>query len=266
MRLSWRKWGVSGSAWLAVVALGGMAFAGATSGSEPSAWLSPAGVVEGKTLSSGEPFEMTLHFAGDPDSVYDLAVTYDGDGIGVCQSDVVTLETNSEGKATFDCMFTTVENLGSHPLTGPVTFTVTLVDEVVASAVASLTVSPAEVEEAPEPEGSEQELTQGEGEQGPNHGHCVSFWTHEAKAQGLTGKHKGAFVSAIAQNPDAVADKDEPGAECDFQDALDAALEEQATADAAAAEVQAAKAAAKEQRRSENAKGSKPGEEGAPSE
>jgi len=260
MKLSWRKWGVSGMAWVSVLALGGMALAGSVSGStEPSAWLSPKGAVEGKALGSGEPFEMTVHLQAEPDSSYELAVTYDGDGIGVCQEDSATLDTNPQGKAVFECVFTTVENNGTEDLAGTVTFTVTQEDVETAVVVASLSVKPAEVEEELEEElEGELEVTEEDEETGANHGHCVSYWSHEAKAQGLHGKHKGAFVSSIAGNKDAVAEKGAPDDECDFQADLDAALEAQGEAD----EAKAAKFNAKEQRRAAKAAG-KNGDEAA---
>lgn len=87
---------------------------------------------------------------------------------------------------------------------------------------------PAVVPGAPEVEDAE---TQNSEAGGPNHGHCVSYWAHQAKDQGLEGKDKGQFVASIAQNAEAVSMKvDEGGSPdetCDFQSDLDAALEEQ---------------------------------------
>ena len=60
-----------------------------------------------------------------------------------------------------------------------------------------------------------------------NHGHCVSYWAHQAKAQGLKGRSKGQFVSSIARDKGAtstkVTDGGSPAATCDYQSALDAA-------------------------------------------
>lgn len=62
---------------------------------------------------------------------------------------------------------------------------------------------------------------------GPNHGHCVSYWAHKAKAEGLTGKSFGAFISTVAQNDSATSSKvtgtATPDGTCNFQAALDAA-------------------------------------------
>lgn len=249
MRLSWRNWGVSGMAWLAIVALGGMAIAGVAVGSsEPFAWLSPKGAVEGKTLDSGEPFEMTLHLEADAEQSYDLAVTYDGDGVGSCQADAAVLETNPQGKAVFECDFATVENTGTEDLAGTVMFTVTQEGADVAEVVAALSVRPQEVEEPGDIEEPIGEVESASEE--ANHGHCVSYWTKQARSQGLDGRFKGAFVSVVAQDEEAVAEKDDPGEGCDFQEELDVALEDQATfeaeREAALAEKQAAKEARKE--------------------
>jgi hypothetical protein len=78
----------------------------------------------------------------------------------------------------------------------------------------------------------------GEGEALENHGHCVSFWAHESKGQGLKGSARGHFVSSVALDPEAVALKDEPGETCDFQAQLDEAL---AAQEAVAAEASAPK-------------------------
>ena len=70
-----------------------------------------------------------------------------------------------------------------------------------------------------------------EASDGINHGHCVSYWSHAAKDQGLEGRNKGEFVSSIAQNEEAVsakvAEDGTPDSTCDFQSALDTALTEQ---------------------------------------
>lgn len=94
----------------------------------------------------------------------------------------------------------------------------------------------AEVEE-PEVETQELEEQEVEEEEGPealkegddvvNHGRCVSYWVHQAKSEGLSGRAKGAFISSIAKNEDAVSKKVEeggtPDGTCDFGDELEAA-------------------------------------------
>lgn len=83
-----------------------------------------------------------------------------------------------------------------------------------------------EVEELEVEEEEGPETLQG-GEDVVNHGHCVSYWVHQAKAEGLSGRAKGAFVSSIAKNQDAVSKKVEeggtPDGTCDFGDDLQAA-------------------------------------------
>ena len=70
-----------------------------------------------------------------------------------------------------------------------------------------------------------------EAELRPNHGHCVSFWRHQAKAQGLDPKARPSFIAMIAQDETAVTQRVErggtPDATCDFQAELDAALQAQ---------------------------------------
>lgn len=82
-----------------------------------------------------------------------------------------------------------------------------------------------------EAEEAEVEVESEEASDGVNHGHCVSYWAHQAKEQGLEGKAKGEFVSSIAQNEEAVsakvADGGTPDATCDFQAQLDEAKAEQ---------------------------------------
>ena len=78
-------------------------------------------------------------------------------------------------------------------------------------------------------EETETEVTVEAGDKEQNHGRCVSYWAKEAKTQGLEGKRKGAFVSSVAENPDAIGDG---GTEtCDFQADLDTALADQAAAE-----------------------------------
>ena len=78
-----------------------------------------------------------------------------------------------------------------------------------------------EVEEEEGPEALQ------EGEDVVNHGHCVSYWVHQAKAEGLSGRAKGAFISSIAKNEEAVSKKvvdgEGPDETCDFGDDLEAA-------------------------------------------
>lgn len=73
--------------------------------------------------------------------------------------------------------------------------------------------------------------TVGEGHDVENHGRCVSFWVHKARAEGLRGEAFGEFVSSIAENEAAVAPKlaagDTPPATCDFGDELAEALDDQ---------------------------------------
>lgn len=70
---------------------------------------------------------------------------------------------------------------------------------------------------------------------GPNHGHCVSYWNHQAKDAGLKGKARGEFVSAIAKDEAAVSNKVEdggtPDSTCDFGDELATALAAQGASD-----------------------------------
>ncbi|HEX9713991.1 MAG TPA: hypothetical protein VGB52_15730 [Actinomycetota bacterium] len=232
MRLSFRKWGVPTISWLAVFAFAGMALAGAGEESvEPTASLLPDEVAEGKTLESAEPLEMTLALSANPETDYDLAITYGADPVGVCQTDAATITTDVEGEGSFVCSFTTVVNEGTDDLVGTITFSVSLADELVTENVANLTVAAAEPEEPEEPE-----VTQVEGEAVINHGHCVSYWARRAKADGLTGRAKGAFVSAIAEDEEAVSSKvsddGEPDETCDFSEALAEALAEQEADDA----------------------------------
>lgn len=241
MRESWRRWGISTIAWLAVLGLAGAALAGAD-GDEvtASATLSPDDVVEGKTLDSGEAFEMTLHLSALPETDYDLAIVYGGDPVGICQADAATITTNPEGSGVFTCEFTTVENPGTDDLSGTVTFAVTLLGAPVTENVATITVRAAEEEELEEPEGTEEVEEAEEPDDGVNHGHCVSYWSHRAKDEGLKGRAKGAFVSSIARDKDAVSSKVEDGGEpddtCDFEEQLSEALAEQGSNDEEASE------------------------------
>lgn len=97
-------------------------------------------------------------------------------------------------------------------------------------------------------EGSEVKA-EGDGEE--NHGHCVSWWAHESKAQGLVKRWRGAFVAAVAEDPEAQAPKAEPGDACDYQEELDAALLEQEAELAALEAARAAKVAAREAKKAE---------------
>ena len=109
---------------------------------------------------------------------------------------------------------------------------VSLAGEEVATLDALLSVRAAEEESEDEepPAGADDETLPAE--DGANHGQCVSYWAHEAKAQGLLRHWKGGFVSLVARDPAAVLAKgEEPGETCDFQDELDAALAEQEEAD-----------------------------------
>jgi len=67
-----------------------------------------------------------------------------------------------------------------------------------------------------------------------NHGHCVSYWRHQAKAQGLDPQARPSFIASIAQDETAVTRRVEsggtPDATCNFQVALDAALRAQVAA------------------------------------
>lgn len=236
MRIWWRKWGVTAMAWVAVLGIGGAALAGGEDDPPAaSATLSPDEVSTGKTLASGEAFEMTLHLTADADKTYDLTILYAEDGVGTCQTDVDTLETNPEGTAAWTCAFDTAENPGPGDLTGTVTFDVTDAGAPVAQAVATLTVTPAqEEEEVVEEEPIEEETPEPETAGDENHGHCVSFWAHESKEAGLTGSARGAFISSIARDESAVAPKDDPESSpsCDFRDELDEAVAAQETENA----------------------------------
>jgi len=246
---------MAGSVGLALVAVAGTALAGVmVSTVEPHAWLSPPGAEVGKTIDSDEPFEMTLHLQADPDATYALAVTYEGDDVGTCQEeDGAVLTTNPQGKAVWTCEFDTAANDGTEDLSGVVHLVVSAVSEEVASVDALLSVRPAEVEEEVTL-ASEEIVETTEGEEGENHGHCVSYWAHAAKEAGLQGRWFGGFGSVVAQDDEAVASKDGGAAEsCDFQDELDAALVEQEAAEAAKVaagaerdEAKAARAAARE--------------------
>lgn len=217
MRSLLRHWAISTVAWGAVLSLGTTALAGALNHPEdPDAWVSPKGVEEGKTLDPEEPFEMTLHLDAAPNETYSLEIVYDGDA-GECAGApaLVELGTNPEGKATWTCDFETAAAEGD----GSVTFTVkdsdgNTVDEV----VALLSVREPEEEEE-EIEETEVEPLQEDGE-GANHGHCVSHWAHQANEAGLKGEFRRDFLTPIAQDPAAVAEKDSPGEDCDFETEL----------------------------------------------
>lgn len=261
MRVSWRKWGVSAAAWACVLALGGMALAGAEGDEvEPTASLSPAAAETGLTLESGEATELTFSLEASPEADYDLTVTYGGDGVGLCQTDAETITTDADGLGAFVCAFTTVENPGDSDLNGTVTFSVPFGEEQVLSATALLTVSPAQVEEPEEPEETEGPEVQ-QNEDVVNHGHCVSYWAHESRAQGLQGSARGAFISSIAQDPEAesakVAADGEPDETCDYQEELDDALAQQE----AASETEASEGpgAANQAAKAAKAKGAKRG-------
>lgn len=105
------------------------------------------------------------------------------------------------------------------------------------SAVSAPSGDDVENESSVEASGDESSVEASGDESADNHGHCVSYWAHQAKAQGLQGNEKGAFVSSIGSNADAVAPKVENGGTlegittCDFQAALD-------TAKAASAELE----------------------------
>lgn len=60
-----------------------------------------------------------------------------------------------------------------------------------------------------------------------NHGRCVSSAAHAAKAAGLKGRDKGAFMSSIAKDESQVANKAGEG-DCDFGASLEDALASQA--------------------------------------
>lgn len=224
--------GISMVAWVGVIAVAGIALAGAFDAPDLAITVSPKGVLTGKTIDSGEPFEMTLHLQGDAATAYDLAVAYEGD-VGTCQADTATLQTNPQGKAVWTCELDTAENTGTAPLDGTVTFKVSQGGSEVGSVVAKLSVRPAEEPlEAPEPTPAPSE--EPETDDAVNHGHCVSYWAHESKDAGLEGKRRGAFVSSVAGDSDAVAPKgnDPVAPTCDFTDELEKALAEQEAATA----------------------------------
>jgi hypothetical protein len=81
--------------------------------------------------------------------------------------------------------------------------------------------------------GAEAEV-EGEGEDVVNHGHCVSYWAHKSKEDGLKGRARGQFISSIAQDEEAVSKKVEdgstPDSTCNFQGQLDQAKAEAAQA------------------------------------
>jgi hypothetical protein len=98
-------------------------------------------------------------------------------------------------------------------------------------------VQSAKEEKTKEPKSTEtvEAEVEGEGDDVANHGHCVSYWVHESKEEGLKGRAGGQFISSIAKVEEAVSMKvgegDDPdSATCDFRDELD-----QAKADAEAA-------------------------------
>lgn len=218
--------GVSVFAWVGLLAIAGAAVASvALDSSEVVLSMSPEGVLAGKTLDSGEPFEMTLHVLGAPDTEYGLAVTYEGDA-GTCQADAATLHTNPEGKAVWTCELDTADNDGTEPVDGTVTFTVSLEGSEVGVLVANLSVRPVETAEEETPLETQPVSEPVSEASTDNHGHCVSYWAHEAKEAGLEGKHRGAFVSSIAGDPEAVAPKgNDPVSEsCDFTQELADAL------------------------------------------
>jgi hypothetical protein len=222
--------GVSMIAWVGVIAVAGIALASALDSSDLSLTVSPKGVLTGKTLDSDEPFEMTLHLQGDSATQYDLAVTYSGD-VGSCQADSGVLHTNPRGKAVWTCELDTAENAGTSPLDGTVTFAVSKDGAEVKSLVAILFVRPAEQPDTtPTPTPTPTEVP--ETEPAVNHGHCVSYWAHESKSAGLEGKLRGAFISSIAGDTDAVAPtgNDPVAPSCDYTDELRQALAEQEAA------------------------------------
>lgn len=216
-----RRLGVSGAAWIAVVAIGGAALAAAVAETTPSVTLSPEGATTGKTLNSAEVFDMTVHVQAEPSASYHLAVTYGGDAIGSCQANEADLGTNEEGKATWTCTFTAAENAGTEDLSGTVTFTV----DGVGAVTANLSVRPAASEEEPEETQEEAETSSQNGED--NHGQCVSGWAHKARADGLHGRFYGQFISTVVAQSDCAGFD-----ETEFASELQAALDAQAAAEA----------------------------------
>ena len=218
-----------------VIALtfGGAALIGTTDTPSESLWLTPEEAQTEKVLGSDEDFEMTLHVQGAPETTYELLVGYEGDAVGTCSNPVTPLLTDPEGKAAWTCTFDTAANETDGTLEGTVVYTVTDL----ASLEARISVRPAEVletEPTPEPTPTEEEEEEEEDSAltKVNHGHCVSYWARESKAQGLRGSARGAFVSSIARDETAVSEKGAPGPDCRFQERLDEALEKQAAAPA----------------------------------
>lgn len=214
-----------------VVALtfGSAALTGTTDTASVSSWLSPKHVESEKSLGSDEAFEMTLHVQGAPNTTYELSVSYEGDEVGVCTNPVTPLQTNPQGKSVWTCTFDTAANETDAPLNGTILYAIT--DH--STLEGHISVRPAEeaeVEPTPSPSPDEEPVEAS----GVNHGHCVSYWAHASKAQGLRGSARGAFISSIARDGSAVSEKGEPGPDCQFQDRLDGALEGQAAAPAKA--------------------------------
>lgn len=216
--------------WVAATTLaataGTMALRGDVSDA-PTAWLSPPGAVEGKTVDLGEALEMTLHVEGAPQTAYAFTLVYGG--AAKCATEPSGLTTNPEGKATWTCDYDT-----SAPGDGTVTFEVRSEGgEVLESLTAGVTVreaEPAEAGEEPAGEASE--------EKADNHGQCVRYWNQRSKSEGLSGRRHGAFVSMVARSDCAGAQDPE-----EFAEELAAALEAQ---EEALAEREAAKAGRRE--------------------
>jgi hypothetical protein len=75
---------------------------------------------------------------------------------------------------------------------------------------------------------STEEAVEGQGaEDGANHGHCVSWYAHKSKDDGLTGQARGKFISTVA-NSDGTRSKDgTTSTGCNFDSALRAAVSAQ---------------------------------------
>jgi hypothetical protein len=82
-----------------------------------------------------------------------------------------------------------------------------------------------EATQASDDESTEQEAVEGQGaEDGANHGHCVSWYAHKSKEDGLSGQARGEFMSQVAES-DGVRSKDgSTSTDCDFDSALSAAV------------------------------------------
>ena len=152
----------------------------------------------GVTIDPTQPYDLTLGLTGAPSTTYALAVAYT-DGSAQCTTPATTLTTDANGSASFDCLLGTTWSAALN--SASVTFAVAKDGLDLGSVTALFTLQSATpvVSDSPTPTPDPTESSSPDAST-DNHGQCVSYWAHTAKAAGLLRSNYGHFVSMVARS------------------------------------------------------------------